>query len=1207
MTVPQTTLKLNPDDRGHYEAHEAGAKFIARIINHRFRGRTGEQLHAGSRPQDTFSIGLLAPSYKVDRPEFGEDEKERLELKHPHRMGYDFYLKSEELERASVSISLHGTVYQGQIPTYDQVTSHGYVKMPAAGAPDQRIVLERVWKPYDFNTAPIEIDIPGDGQGSITMPIGVKEAADLQAEAVAEPNCLRKPARNAGDIKIGNTMPENEADYLADVAASTTDLLPIQLAFEVDLFVTPHPVDDGITLVRVIARNTSPPPLERVENLQAPWLCDVDLRTTLKGPKFTCIEEERIRETDFRYDPRQWAFGINTNAKISTDTITCDHFPVYRQPRYLPRALSNAAAIPEFERLANDPIDTLRALAKEMLAFQNEGYTKAAYDEAIANHLLPPTATFQEVEESREDFDEEIRRFTHGIDVIERHEDVRRAFVLMNKTFAASVRYRAWYTFQIVYIVNIIQDLAARQYTDATFESTNSADEPALTKDLVDVLWFPTGGGKTETYLGAIMWNAWWDRIRGKSFGVTAWAKFPLRFLSLQQQSRFLGVIMRANDLLKALQKDGKFAAAERFSLGYFVGGANTPNSWTQDDPSTGQSTNVFEILEADEDQRRDWNVIPRCPVCNQSTSLEGDETNRRFIISCPDHGELPVYTVDSEIYRHAPTVLVGTLDKMAVMAYNGRFKNLFLGAAHRCPKHGYLNTRRSGPECDIADPESCSGAIRVENLIDIAPTILLQDELHLLDAELGGFESHYESFVDYYQRELLPDVVEAYAPGSITNGPWKILGASATIKGFDAQVRHLYLKGAKRFPHPGPTRSSSFYAEVKQDKTARLYYGLRPNNMNTPTALKEAIVAVQKRLNAIASDPLLLNKELGLTLSKDECIALWDNLMLSMSYHLNKGDANNMEYWWTTRKHDFIDEIAPDDYDPQCMVLSGDTPFYKVVEIKESLENRVVDGRDHHPYVYLPATKMVSHGVDVARLVLMLFDGYPRSDSEYIQASSRPGRTWPGTIINIVQTKRPREVSHYSFHHKYHDSLDLHIDHVAVTRWGGRTYERTAPGLLASYIQMYMVPRAHMASQDLWKPQHLSNLISSGFTTHHEIVQGVARGYGADKDPEGSIYLDEVPNFVDGCLNRFLACTAATNIVEGFQEHPRPMRSMRDIEESLTLSGKEFTLNFVDARDRAKRHASKKSPANKGTAPTMDSDNESTNPDMAFGSEAAS
>ncbi|MFC7257468.1 hypothetical protein [Haloplanus litoreus] len=208
--------------------------------------------------------------------------------------------------------------------------------------------------------------------------------------------------------------------------------------------------------------------------------------------------------------------------------------------------------------------------------------------------------------------------------------------------------------------------------------------------DAADVIYFPTGGGKTEAYFGLVVFTAFHDRLRGKQFGMTAFTKFPLRFLSLEQLERITGLLAKA----EVIRRDHPVTSeGEEFSVGYFVGKGNTPNALYDD------GNNYVELAQTDEDYKEEMLHLEECPFCGEkSIIVDGDPVQGRIVHRCtdPDCDEdvLPVYLTDREVYRFAPTFVVSTIDKISIVGMQRRMRTLFGQAKIRCAKHGYSENR---------------------------------------------------------------------------------------------------------------------------------------------------------------------------------------------------------------------------------------------------------------------------------------------------------------------------------------------------------------------------------------------------------------------------------------------------------------------------------------------------------------------------------
>ncbi len=299
---------------------------------------------------------------------------------------------------------------------------------------------------------------------------------------------------------------------------------------------------------------------------------------------------------------------------------------------------------------------------------------------------------------------------------------MRRAFVLANRAFARARDAGAcWFLFQLVFIVTELGALAGRE----------RPDDPRLRRELnaVDVLWFPTGGGKTEAYLGLILVALFYDRLRGKLRGVTAWMLFPLRMLSVQQLARISDVLHHADIVRHEEQIDG-----QPFSLGYLVGANDTRNR-------LAYANNWWPGLQAfaswAPEARNLRRLVGRCPQCKEpdSVCLEADLSASRLLHRCESCGHvLAIYASDEEIARFQPSAIVSTVDKVTSFSFNPQFTAFTHGPRRSCPEHGwYTHSKCMVKDC-TTNPSKHGSPV---GFYDPVPALWIQDELHLVREEL--------------------------------------------------------------------------------------------------------------------------------------------------------------------------------------------------------------------------------------------------------------------------------------------------------------------------------------------------------------------------------------------------------------------------------------------------------------------------------------
>ncbi len=646
----------------------------------------------------------------------------------------------------------------------------------------------------------------------------------------------------------------------------------------------------------------------------------------------------------------------------------------------------------------------------------------------------------------RDRFADEHRRFQLGRRAMRSDPRLRDAFLAANDVFArtnASRQYNTWRLFQLVYIITHLPALAAREHDDPSFR-----DELYQ----ADVLWFPTGGGKTEAYMGLLVVAMLYDRLRGKDRGTTAWLKFPLRMLSVQQLARVLRVLHAAEEVRAEMVAQGKVAAdSEPFMLGYLIGSGSTPNRLSKKNPAWWPG---FERAKTLEEGKLDaGRLVSTClePGCGaEAVGLDVDEDNYRLVHVCRTCGTtLPISMTDEEVWRTMPSVLVGTVDRTAYMAFSGETTSLQHGPRHRCPTHGWYSFPRKGPTRNtvVCPSNGCvEPPAAAEAFYDPVPALLLQDELHLLRDELGAFDAHYQTLLAHLQSE------------AGTQLPSKVLAASATIEQFEDQVRQVYGRPARAFPAPGWTRIESFYTR-EQDRARRVFVGVLPNYRRQRDVAAVVTTELIAHCRALAADPDAARAACDdPTLIDDQIAQLLFDYEVTLTYVNNKahGDyiadqvAELSERLADTtgqmvRFEPLTGEVSLDDLARAIDRVETDTPAMPVGDRLNALIG----------------TRVVSHGVDLERLNLFVMTGLPPTVADYIQATARAGRTRVGLVVTVFDPYIRRERSTFSSFPSYHQFLDRMVEPVPVNRFARFVADRTLPGLIS--ILLWDMARARL------------------------------------------------------------------------------------------------------------------------------------------------
>lgn len=714
----------------------------------------------------------------------------------------------------------------------------------------------------------------------------------------------------------------------------------------------------------------------------------------------------------FRYRREVAAYGVNCgvvalpdDVLATSDTVIADTGRLEYWPTGMPQLDLT------FKTLAREPLPVLKALVEALQSWGSAAWAPDALDRRAVAGGWSRTMR-EEAAAGANAFRDEVSRIKAGIQTLEQDGRLLAAFTLMNEAMehAAAGRYEAWRAFQLGFI---LVSLPALQ-----LEGNVSLEEP------VDVLWFPTGGGKTETYLGLLVIAAIFDRLRGKRSGSTAWSRFPLRMLSLQQTQRFADAIAGAELARRRANIDG-----DPFSVGFLVGQAGTPNAIKVEPEPWEPDAN-------DDAMPSRFQVLLSCPFCHQE-SIEMAFNRRTWTLEhcCRYEGcpwlepALPFYIVDEEIYRFLPTVVVGTLDKVASVAMQGAMRGLIVGPTGRCSEagHGFTySSRRSRPNGCLVP--GCRG--RTAPIGQVAklftPTLRLQDELHLLRDSLGAVDAHYESLLDHLQWKTSGTAV-------------KVIASSATLAGFEKQARILYQREGRVFPLPGPTSNSSFWLRRTETLDKR-YVGLAPRGVTTDYASDRLITVLQKSVRRLISDPVNTCAQIGIdpAFSSDLVSIYGTDVVYGSTLRDIGATMRSLE---TQVPVDPLNTVA----------LTGGTPFALVREALDRLKSAEEDFNDRIHVI--AASSMLSHGVDIDRLNAMVMLGLPLSTAEFIQTSARIGRRLPGIVIVLHKIGRERDAGVFRSFSQFVIQGDRFIEPIPVTRRSRRVLERTLPGLVLGRI----------------------------------------------------------------------------------------------------------------------------------------------------------
>ena len=579
---------------------------------------------------------------------------------------------------------------------------------------------------------------------------------------------------------------------------------------------------------------------------------------------------------------------------------------------------------------------------------------------------------------------------TDRIDVINKAPEIHKKIYDKNlydyeeKTFDKN-----WRPFQLAFILITIRSIV----------------DPECDRDVLDLIWFPTGGGKTEAYLGLSAFTILWQRLlyKDKSSGTNVFMRYTLRALTAQQFQRASKLIC-ALELLRRDNSD--HLGNKQIRLGLFVGEVESPNRYNK------------AKIRVDDIRRNGKNdlQILNCPWCNhpilsvengtQELGIESDDYHFKIYClnpSCAFNNSIPLQIVDDDLYENPPDFLIGTIDKFARMTWEPEMYSLM----------GY-KTEKSQNEY-------------------LPPTLIIQDELHLISGPLGSVMGLYEAAFDHLcsRNNLTP----------------KIVASTATVRNAAEQIRNTFNRSLHIFPPPGLDIDDSYFARVDENHPGRLYAGiLNPG--------KSGVYSNVRVLSALLQAPM----EIDFPDEKTK-----DNFYTLVGYYnalRELGKSNTLAYDDIPKRINFLaDQSGNHPREPLTVkemrsgVDQGDIAVIldqmkKTVSSSESID-------------LLLATNMISVGIDVSRLGLMVVTGQPKTIAEYIQATSRVGRDKPGLIVTLFSPTKIRDRSHYERFMAFHKSIYKDVEPSSVTPFSPQVTERVLHAILIIVMRSYEYMRA--------------------------------------------------------------------------------------------------------------------------------------------------
>ena len=617
-------------------------------------------------------------------------------------------------------------------------------------------------------------------------------------------------------------------------------------------------------------------------------------------------------------------------------------------------------------------------------------------------------------------------RIEAGIELLDDAE-LLDAFRIANRAMAAAARRRraqedgvaadlveapAWRPFQLAYILMNLRGIAEPTHVE---------------REIVDLLFFPTGGGKTEAYLGLAAFTLVLRRLRDPDpvhRGLSVLMRYTLRLLTLDQ----LG---RAAALICALELERE-AAPERlgewpFEIALWVGRAATPNYMGQKGDRSDKTARAKTLLFASDSRRDPPLPLDRCPWCgtkfNKHSFRLVPDTDRptNLRVRCvkrrcdfAGHRYLPIVAVDEPIYERLPAFMIATADKFAALPWTGETAGFFRGG-------------------DQGDPRP--------------PDLIIQDELHLISGPLGTMAGLYETAIDHLCRRRVDG--KEVRP--------KIVASTATVRLARKQIRALFGRSSVTvFPAPAIDRRDSFFARhaPREQVQPRIYLGIGAQGRGPKVVFLRSAITVMAAAQAAweqadtggnPADPYMT------------LVAYFNALReLGSARRIVEDEVSSRLLAYTDRKR--LDEaeglFANRRIDPEPVELTSRVGTAAVAEAKRRLALGFAEG--DRVDVAL-ATNMISVGLDITRLGLMLVSGQPKTTAEYIQATSRVGRdpARPGLVMTLLNLHRARDRSHYERFAASHDALYRGVEATSVTPFSPRAMDRGLPAVTVALARL--------------------------------------------------------------------------------------------------------------------------------------------------------
>jgi len=786
--------------------------------------------------------------------------------------------------------------------------------------------------------------------------------------------------------------------------------------------------------------------------------------------------------------------GLTTDGTAVTSVRT-EFIPAFEVPTVKPRDDVDGGAILDMMALSKieEPDQLVAAIEPIVRDYENwiNDRRGDAEKPAIQDHALHHEAAGFQLDHC----EKAAARMRGGLELLQSSPHARRAFRLANEAMADQRVHAIW--------AKRNQGDGSRTEIDDLWVERNHkwrpfqlgffllnlvgvADDESEDRALVDLLWFPTGGGKTEAYLGLAAFTLFHRRLVGDQDGMEAGAgvsvimRYTLRLLTVQQFQRAAALVC-ACEVIRHREKE---LGEEPYRIGLWVGDKTAPNRFL------GAKRAIEDLKKQSYTDGGSPVQLLTCPRCGEELANDRGVPNgqaytidtkaQRIRVLCPNYrcemsqkqsgGEgIPVVVVDEELYRTCPSIIIATVDKFARMPFEGRTQAFFGIRDRYSPTLGHL-TPADGNK---PGGKLCRDAKKAKRLLP--PELIIQDELHLISGPLGTMVGLYETAIDFLSR------VEKESGTAV---PSKVIASTATIRRAAQQVRQLYDRDLQVFPPSALSSKDSFFAreipthdennQASDFAAGRLYVGVNASGSSSKTLL----VRVYAGLLHAGLDHLV---DPAIAQSGDPFGTLvgYFNSMRALggAKRLVEDDVTLRRLFYLAQRDKFAfnREKRNQRYISEPKELTSRLASWEIPPLLKRMDvtfPRPPKGeKGVYPVDVLLATNMISVGVDIDRLGLMVVTGQPKTTSEYIQATSRVGRQHPGLVVTMYNWVAPRDISHYERFKSYHAAFYRYVEPISVTPFSSRALDRGLHGMFGATQRLGQTQASEEFSANQFEP----------------------------------------------------------------------------------------------------------------------------------------